>query len=107
LLASNLTLDTDNLSFPKIISMWQPIKDCGKQLNVNFRIRQTVNEEDAAVSEYKIEEIETGNYHLKLVSKTKNGQPVVVDPAEAFVLNEDQIMKYNFEVWTEAGAPVH
>ncbi len=81
--------------------MWQPINNCGKQLNVNFKIRQGGNDQDADVSEYVIEEIETGNYHLKLVSKTKNGQPVLVDPAEEFVLNEDQIMKYDFEVWTD------
>ena len=53
--------------------MWEQINDCGKQLNIGYKIRQTIKEEDLYVSEYKITEIETDQYHLNLISKSKNG----------------------------------
>jgi hypothetical protein len=36
--------------------MWQPINDCGKQLNIEYKIRQTVKNENIYVTEYKITE---------------------------------------------------
>ena len=86
--------------------MWQPINDCGKQLNIEYKIRQTVKNENIYVTEYKITDIETDQYHLHLVSKSKNGIEVGPDPNEVLVFTCEQIIKYQFEVWIDNEKPV-
>ena len=81
--------------------MWQLINDCGKQVNIGYRIRQNIRAEDVYVTEYKIHEFETDKYKLHLISKSKNGVEAPVDPNEVIVLTCEQILQYQFEVWTE------
>ena len=81
--------------------MWQPINDCGKQLNIEYKIRQTVKNENIYVTEYKIADIETDQYHLQLVSKLKNGIEVGLDTNEVLVFTCEQIINYQFEVWID------
>ena len=86
--------------------MWQPINDCGKQLNIEYKIRQTVKNENIYVTEYKIADIETDQYHLHLVSKLKNGTDVGPDPTEVLVFTCEQIINHQFEVWIDDEKPV-
>ena len=86
--------------------MWQPINDCGKQLNIEYKIRQTVKNENIYVTEYKIADIETDQYHLQLVSKLKNGIEVGPDPNEVLVFTCEQIINHQFEVWIDDEKPV-
>ena len=81
--------------------MWQLINDCGKQLNINFRVRQTVKGTEEYVTEYLIKEVEFDQYVLQLVSKTSNGSPFEADTSEVLVFNCSQLLEYQFEVWTE------
>ena len=81
--------------------MWEQIIDCGKQLNIGYKIRQAVKNGDQYVTEYKITEIETDQYHLNLISKSKNGVEVPADSTEVLVFTCEEIINYKFEVWTE------
>ena len=81
--------------------MWQKLADCGKQLNINFRVRQTIEDTDLYVTEYLVTEIEFDQYELQLTTKTKNGQVVNADHAEVLDFSCRELLKYKFEVWTE------
>jgi hypothetical protein len=81
--------------------MWVQINDCGKQLNIGYRLRQTVKDEDVYITEYMIRELDIDEYELQLVSKSKNGIETPVDPNEIIVLDCEKILNYQFEVWSE------
>lgn len=80
--------------------MWTPIKDCGKQLNTKYRIRQTVTDTDIYITEFEILEIDIDEYILQVVNKFKNDIAVSIDENERIVLTGDQIIGYQFEVWS-------
>lgn len=82
--------------------MWEKITDCSKQLNIKFRVRQALKEEEEIyLTEYIIEEINIDEYTLQLVSKQKNGHTIPLDPSQTMVLTCDKILAYNFEIWKE------
>ncbi|MES2893378.1 MAG: hypothetical protein V4725_15240 [Bacteroidota bacterium] len=80
--------------------MWNPIKDCGKQLNTGFRVRQVVQDSSEYTTEYIIKQVEFDQYELQLVSKLKDGTSVPADTAEVLVFSCSQLVGYAFEVWT-------
>jgi hypothetical protein len=70
--------------------MWQPIKDCGKQLTIHSRLREKLND---GYRVYEIIEVEFDQYHLHLLSENDK-------PTEDLrqVLNCAQLIEYKFEV---------
>ena len=81
--------------------MWVKINDCGKQLNIGYRLRQTVKDGDEYLTEYRIRELDIDEYELELIFKSKNGVEVPVDPNEIIVLDCGKILHHGFEVWSE------
>jgi hypothetical protein len=71
--------------------MWTTIKDCGKQLTIHSKLRET-NTNHFKV--YDIIEIEFDQYKLELISKDD------VPAAEMLhtVLSCEQLIQYQFEV---------
>jgi hypothetical protein len=51
--------------------MWQPIRDCGKQLTLNSRLREKQGDD---YKYYTIVEVEFDQYHLQL--RNENNEPV-------------------------------
>lgn len=81
--------------------MWQLITNCGKQLNINYIIRQTIDDNGIFIMEYKIAGIEIDEYKLELMAKSKNGESLPVDQRDSFLLTSGQIIAHGFEVWVE------
>ena len=81
--------------------MWQKLTDCGKQLNINFRLRQTIDDSGLFVTEYVIKEFEFDQYELQLTGKTKNGLVIQADHVEVLEYSCSDLLKHQFEVWTE------
>jgi hypothetical protein len=81
--------------------MWAKINDCGRQLNIGYKVRQTVKDGDVHLTEYRIRELDVDEYELELIFKSKNGVEVPVDPNEIIVLDCEKILHYGFEVWSE------
>jgi hypothetical protein len=71
--------------------MWTHIKDCGKQLTVNTKVREV---DDRQVKVYKIIEVEFDQYKLELVSRDD------VPPPETLhqVLTCPQLVQFGFEL---------
>ena len=70
--------------------MWQPIRDCGKQLTIHSRLRERL---DNGYRFYDITEVEFDQYHLHLLSE--NDKPV---EELRQVLNCTQLVEYGFEL---------
>ena len=70
--------------------MWEPIRDCGKQLTIHSRLRER---RDNSYRVYEIIEVEFDQYHLQLLSEDDK-------PAEDLrqVLNGAQLLEYRFQV---------
>jgi hypothetical protein len=73
--------------------MWTSIKDCGKQLTINDKIREG---DDIGFKLYKIAEVEFDQYKLVLLEK----DGVVVTDEVTVILPCSKIVEYNFEVET-------
>ncbi|MEO6539341.1 MAG: hypothetical protein ABIN74_00065 [Ferruginibacter sp.] len=70
--------------------MWEPIRDCGKQLTIHSRVRER---RDNAYRVYEIIEVEFDQYHLQLLSE---GNKPTEDLRQ--VLNATQMLEYRFQV---------
>ncbi len=74
--------------------MWQPLKDCGKQLTIHSRLREKLDE---GYNLYEIIEVEYGQYHLQLLEKEATAGESLRQ-----VLNGAQLLGYGFEVEMKA-----
>jgi hypothetical protein len=70
--------------------MWQPIKDCGKQLTIHSRLRERPAD---GYKLYEIIEVEFDQYHLHLVSDHDQSTEDLSQ-----VLTCTQLVEYGFEV---------
>lgn len=70
--------------------MWQTIRDCGKQLTIQSRLRE---KHDEGYRVYIIIEVEFDQYHLQMLSENN-------EPMEGLrqILNCTQLQEYGFEV---------
>ena len=70
--------------------MWQPLRDCAKQLTIHTRLREKL---DDGYKLYEITEVEFDHYHLHLLSE--NDKPTE-DLGQ--ILTCIQLIEYRFEV---------
>ena len=70
--------------------MWQPVRDCAKQLTIHSRLREKL---DDGYKLYDITEVEFDQYHLHLLNQNDK-------PAEDLrqVLTGAQLIEYRFEM---------
>ncbi|MEO6252616.1 MAG: hypothetical protein ABIO79_04890 [Ferruginibacter sp.] len=70
--------------------MWQPIRDCGKQLTIHSLLRER---RDNSYRVYEIIEVEFDQYHLQLLNEDDK-------PTEDLrqILNCEQLLQYRFQV---------
>ena len=70
--------------------MWEPLRDCGKQITIHSKVRER---RDNAYRVYDIIDVEFDQYHLQLLSENDK-------PAEDLrqVLTGSQLMEYRFQV---------
>ena len=70
--------------------MWEPIRDCAKQLTIHSRLREKL---DDGYKLYDITEVEFDQYHLRLLSENDK-------PTEDLrqILTGAQLVEYRFEV---------
>jgi len=70
--------------------MWEPIRDCGKQLTIHSRVRER---RDNGYRVYEIIEVEFDQYHLQLL-----GEDDKTTEELRQVLNSTQLLEYRFQV---------
>ena len=70
--------------------MWEPIRDCAKQLTIHCRLREKL---DDGYKLYDITEVEFDQYHLRLLNENNK-------PTEDLrqILTCVQLIEYRFEV---------
>ncbi|MEO9021239.1 MAG: hypothetical protein ABI237_17445 [Ginsengibacter sp.] len=71
--------------------MWALITNCGKQLTINSKVREN---SDGHLAVYKIVEVESDQFKLKLIEKNNSPVSEEVGP----VLSCIQMLQYAFEV---------
>lgn len=70
--------------------MWQPVRDCAKQLTIHSRLREKL---DDGYKLYDITEVEFDQYHLQQISENDKQTEDL-----RLVLNCAQLIEYGFEV---------
>ena len=70
--------------------MWQPLRDCAKQLTIHTRLREKL---DDGYKLYDITEVEFDQYHLQQISENDKQTEDL-----RLVLNCAQFIEYGFEV---------